>query len=173
MVDSSTAAPSPEQVLRLPAAWTGDVTPEWIDANGHMNIRHYLDIGSHATISVCEGWGIDDDYRRDRRLGVFTAEHHLTYLREMHVGTPITAHVRLLDRSSTVGHMVVMIMDRRHDRLACVFETILVHVGMDTRRGHPFHDDVAAAYDRLLADQRADHDWPAPTCGIMGIRSRP
>lgn len=163
--------PSTDEILQIEPAWKDEVHPDWIDVNGHMNIRHYVDLGGHSTDQVCRATGIDDDYRAERRMGVFTAEQHLTYLQEMQLGTPITVHVRTLERSAKVGHMVALIMDRRKDRLACIFETVLVHVNMDTRRGVEFPEDVAAAYDRLVAQDLA-LNWPAPTCGILGPRAR-
>lgn len=171
MVDVRTV-PTTDEVLQVPASWSDAVQQDWIDMNGHMNIRHYLDLGGLATDQVCRSMGIDDDYRSNRRMGVFTAEQHLTYLQEMHLGTPITVHVRLLERSSKVGHMVALVMDREKDRLACIFETVLVHVSMDTRSGMEFPDDVAAAYDRLRAQDEALYPWPAPVCGILGPRAR-
>lgn len=163
--------PSTDEILQIEPAWKDEVHPDWIDVNGHMNIRHYVDLGGHSTDQVCRAMGIDDDYRTQRRMGVFTAEQHLTYLQEMQLGTPITVHVRTLERSAKVGHMVALIMDRSKDRLACIFETVLVHVNMDTRRGVEFPEDVAAAYDRLV-EQDLTLNWPAPTCGILGPRAR-
>lgn len=171
MVDVRTV-PTTEEVLQIPAAWSDSVHQDWIDMNGHMNIRHYLDLGGMATDQVCRSMGIDDEYRAARRMGVFTAEQHLTYLQEMHLGTPITVHVRLLERSSKVGHMVALIMDRERDRLACIFETVLVHVSMDTRKGLEFPEDVATAYDQIMAREQETLSWPAPVCGILGPRAR-
>ena len=164
--------PTTDQVLQIHPSWTDEVSPDWIDANGHMNIRHYLDLGGSATDQVCQAMGINDVYRGQRRMGVFTAEQHLTYLQEMHRGTSISVHVRTLERSTKVGHMLALIMDRDKDRLACIFETVLVHIDMDTRRGVEFPEDVAAAYDRFHARDREALNWPAPVCGILGPRSR-
>jgi acyl-CoA thioester hydrolase len=170
MIDVRTS-PTTEQVLQIAPAWTDEVRPDWIDVNGHMNIRHYVDLGGHSTDQVCRSIGIDDDYRDQRRMGVFTAEQHLTYLHEMHLATPITVHVRILERSAKVGHMVALIMDRDQDRLACIFETVLVHVDMDDRRGKDFPEDVATAYDRIVTRERETLAWPAPVCGILGPRN--
>lgn len=164
--------PTTEEVLEIEPSWTDEVTKEWIDVNGHMNIRHYLDLGGNATDQICRAMGIDDDYRAQRRMGVFTAEQHLTYLREMRLGTSISAHVRTLKRGAKVGHMLALIMDRDKDQLACIFETVLVHVNMDTRRGTDFPADIAAAYDEFSRQDRKHLAWPAPVCGILGPRTQ-
>lgn len=165
-------APSPHEVLQIPSSASGTVVEDWIDRNGHMNIRHYLDIGALATDQVVREAGVDDDYRADRRMGVFTAEQHLKYLQEMRLGTPYSAHVRILDRSAKVCHLLALIMDRTQDKLACIFETILVHVDLESRSSTAFPEDVAAAYDRLQAEDRARSTWPAPVCGILGPTRR-
>lgn len=167
------STPHPDEVLQLPSLWHGTVEQDWIDANGHMNIRHYLDIGADATDQVIRGAGIDDAYRAKRRMGVFTVEQHLSYLREMQLGTPYSAHVRILDRSAKVCHLLALIMDRASDQLACIFETVLVHMDLDSRSSTAFPEDVAAAYDRLQAEDRARASWPAPVCGILGTTRRP
>ena len=38
--------PTYDDVLTLPALMEGSVTSDFIDVNGHMNIRHYLDYGA-------------------------------------------------------------------------------------------------------------------------------
>jgi len=163
------ARPTFSEILELPSSFETSVLPPFIDANGHMNIRHYVDVGGAATNSICEDVGINDGYRGSRRMGVFTAEQHLAYFSEMHLGEAISAHVRVLDRSGTAVHMMAMILDRANDRLACTFETLLVHVNMDTRRPTPLPQDVAKRLDRHLASDRAIR-WPAPVSGALGIR---
>jgi acyl-CoA thioester hydrolase len=155
--------------MRAPVWLEAAVVPEFIDANGHMNIRHYLDLGAHATMVLCEGLGIDDAYRAERRLGVFTTEHHLRYYSDMRIGEKISVHVRLLDRSAKAAHMMAFLANRSQGRLANTLELALVHVDLETRRAIAFPDDAAAGLDRHLAVE-ADLEWPAPVCGVMGIR---
>lgn len=41
--------PTTDEVLQIQPAWKDEVHPDWIDANGHMNIRHYFDLGGQST----------------------------------------------------------------------------------------------------------------------------
>jgi acyl-CoA thioester hydrolase len=165
----STALPTFDQVLALPTLLEGQVTPDFIDANGHMNIRHYLDAGALGADVICRHIGIDDAYRAGRRLGVFTAEHHIRYFSEMHEGDKYSVHTAFVERSSKAGHLLSFILDREAERLACTVDIILVGVGMDTRRPADFPGDVAAGFDTLIAEARA-LSWPLPLSGAMGIR---
>ncbi|MGW1026793.1 thioesterase family protein [Streptomyces sp. NPDC002577] len=162
--------PSFDQVMELPAWMNATATPDFIDQNGHMNIRHYLELDARSTSLLCEEVGIDDSYRANRRMGVFTAEHHLRYYSEMHEGEKLSVHTRVLARSAKAMHMMAFLLDRTHERLAHTLELVLVHVDLDTRRATPIPDDIAAGFDRHIAED-AGLDWPAPVCGVMGIRS--
>lgn len=161
--------PSYEQVLEVPALLDGTVDPDFIDVNGHMNIRHYLDYGAHSADVICRDVGIDDDYRAGRRMGVFTAEHHIRYFGEMHEGEKFSVHTRFLERSAKVGHLLACILDQANEVLACTLEIVLVHVDMDTRRPVAFPDDIAEEIDRWIAES-LQIAWPAPVSGSMGVR---
>jgi acyl-CoA thioester hydrolase len=161
--------PTFEDVLDLPTLIEDTVPPGFIDVNGHMNVRHYLDYGATGAGVVCERVGIDDEYRARRRMGVFTAEHHVRYAAEMHEGGRFSVHTRVLERSARAAHLLSFILDRDRGALSCTVEILLVHVGMDSRRPVEFPPDVAAGLDQWIAAGRAV-TWPAPVCGAMGIR---
>lgn len=168
---STTALPTYHQVMDLPVLLEGEVRPDFIDLNGHMNIRHYLDAGALGADVLCRRIGIDDDYRAQRRLGVFTAEHHIRYFAEMHLNERYTVHTAVVGRSAKAGHLLSFILHRDKEQLACTVEIILVGVGMDTRRPADFPEDVAARLDEEVASA-ARLDWALPLSGAMGIRSR-
>jgi acyl-CoA thioester hydrolase len=166
---SANALPSYDQVLELPTLLEGQVRPDFIDLNGHMNIRHYLDAGALSADYLCRQIGIDDAYRAERRLGVFTAEHHIRYFTEMHKGGKFTVHTTLVDRSARAAHLLSLILDRDAEVLSCTVEILLVGVGMDTRRPEPFAEDVAVRMDAVIREG-AGLSWRLPLSGAMGIR---
>lgn len=161
--------PSLQEIQQLPSAWNDSVQEHWIDENGHMNIRYYIDLGGYSTDKVCRDVGIDNSYRNDRRLGVFTAEQHVRYFKEMHLGTPITTHVRMVDLNDKAAHMLSLIVNAETNELACIYETLLVHVNMDTRRAQSFPADVASGFKQLL-EQHQQLSWDAPISGALGVR---
>lgn len=167
----SDSLPTVEEIMMLPAQVKRVVPAEFIDANGHMNVVHYLSLGIHAADVVVRDVGITDDYRAERRRGVFTAEHHLNYYSELHLGDEISAHTRVLGRSDKAVHMMVFIVDVTDGRLANTLELTLVHVGMDTRRPADLPEDVAAGFDRFI-EEHAALAWDAPLSGAMGIRDQ-
>jgi acyl-CoA thioester hydrolase len=102
-------------------------------------------------------------------MGVFTAEHHLHYSSELHEGEKVSVHSRVLARSDKAAHLMAFLLDRTHGRLANTLELVLVHVDLDTRRATPMPEDVAAGFDRYVAETSA-LGWAAPVCGAMGAR---
>lgn len=167
---SAAALPMYHQVLDLPVLHEREVTPDFIDLNGHMNIRHYLDAGAFSADVLCRRIGIDDAYRAQRRLGVFTAEHHIRYLAEMHEGRTFSVHTALVDRSAKATHLLSLILDRDSETLSCTVEILLVGVDMDSRRPAAFAPDVAERMDALIAESEA-LSWALPLSGAMGIRA--
>jgi len=163
------AMPSVAEVLELPADLERAVGPDLIDVNGHMNVQHYLLAGATGGEMLCRRAGLDADYRTERRLSVFTAEHHLRYLSEMREGDDFSVHVRVLDRSARATHLVTYVVDRTHERLACVVEILLVHVDLETRRPVPFADDLAAGLDAEV-ERSAALTWPTGACGAIAVR---
>lgn len=163
--------PTYAEVDELPRHLELAVPPEFIDANGHVNIGRYLELGGKALWHRCKTeLGMPADYIDRRGLSTFTAEHHLTYHAELLEGHDVSVRVRLLERSSKVLHAVALVVDETNRRLACTMEATLVHMDMTQRRPVDFPDDVAALIDVGLATD--DLSWPAPVSGSMGVKRR-
>ncbi|NYG59874.1 acyl-CoA thioester hydrolase [Nocardioides daedukensis] len=158
--------PTYEQVTQIPATRTASVGEDFLDYNGHMNIRYYLDLNSWAADDLCTLAGIDDAYRAERGLGVFTLEHHIRYAAELRLGDSIAVHPQLLARSAKTAHMICYLVDPARRLVANTLELVLAHVSLEARRIEPFPDDVASGLDKVLADQPVV-DWQPPLCGVM------
>lgn len=167
---SRAPVPSYEQVLELRCEVKDFVIPEsFEDENGHMNIRHYLDLAARAVSTTFARVGITDNYRATRRRGFFTAEHHLRYFTESHVGDRISVYFRTLERSAKVVHAMAFLVNDTTRQLSYTLELVAPHVDLTARRTIAFDRDIATAWDHELASV-AKVDWAAPVCGSMGIR---
>ena len=74
----------------------GEVLPEWIDYNGHMNLAYYTVLFDQATDLLFDVLGLGLDYRRDRKLGTFVAETHNLYERELLVGAGVRVATQII-----------------------------------------------------------------------------
>ena len=164
------SAPHPtyEQLVSLPACVEQPVPQAFEDANGHLNVRHYVGIASEGLDESLVAQGIPKMWPAQGHA-IFSAEHHLTYLAELHTGDRLSGRVRLLGRSERAAHALVYLLDESRRRLSFVMEESFLHIDMATRRTAPWPEDVAAALDkRVEEDSRLP--WEPDVSGSLRLR---
>ena len=72
------------------------IEPQWIDYNGHLNMAYYNVMMDRAIDEMWLQLGIGPAYMKERHGSTFTAECHVRYLREIHLGDPVQISVYLL-----------------------------------------------------------------------------
>ena len=80
---------------------------------------------------------------------------------------PFALVARPVDRGNRALHLATVILNTTREQIACVTESMLVHVDFSTRRPVPFPDDVAAVLDASLAEAAG---LRLPLSGALGIR---
>jgi len=105
--------PTVAQVCELPSLMEKVIPAAWLDLNGHVNVRHYLELYDAASWPMLAALGVDERLFLERRQGLFDLEHHLWYLDELHVGDTVTVHSRILDRTAKRYHGVMFIVTAR------------------------------------------------------------
>lgn len=159
--------PSVEQVTQLPFLMRQTIPPEYEDANGHMNIRHYLGLYDEAGWPFFALLGMDAAYFADQRGGVFDLEHHIHYRAEVNVGDTVAIYGRLLARTAKRLHAMWFMVNEAHDQLANTLEFVTSHADLKARRTSPWPDFFAEKLDAMIAGHDA-LGWDAPVCGVMG-----
>ncbi|MFV0462531.1 MAG: thioesterase family protein [Nostocoides sp.] len=160
--------PSIDGVRVLPLAYERVVPEHFTDANGHMNIVRYMQVHNSAAWNYLGRFGLGKDDARQGRAGIFDIEHHVRYLREIHVGDHVAVHTRLLARSDKGLHAMQFLVNMTRNELANTLEWVSLSVDMSTRRSAPFPPNVGALLDaQLLIDQALN--WPVPAAGAMGL----
>ena len=159
-----------EELAALPAYAQQPVPTPFEDANGYLNVRHYLGIGSEGLDDSLTELGIAWNWPVKEGHACLSAEHHIRYLDGLRTGDRMSVRVRLVGRSERAAHAVVYVLDDTHERVACLFEEILLHVLVDgERRTAPWPDDVAAAMDARIAEH-ADLPWEPGLSGALALR---
>lgn len=165
----STAHPTYDEVVELPALAARSVPAAFEDINGHLNIRHYVGIASEGLDESLAKVGVPQNWPTVAGHAVFTAEHHMTYLSELRTGDRISVRVRLLGRSERAAHAVVYLLDDTHRRVSYVMEEVFLHIDMDSRRTAPWPAHVAAALDAQVEDDAA-LPWQPTLSGAITLR---
>ena len=148
--------------MTIPAPYQrfeGEVLPEWIDWNGHMNLAYYVVLFDRATDLLFDELGLGLDYRRIEEKGTFVAETHIRYERELLVGEKVRVATRILgsdDKRLHLGHE--MFRSATGER-AATQELMFLHIDMRARRVSPFPPGLR---ERVAAWAAAHVKLPRP-----------
>ncbi len=163
------ALPSVAQVREIAPSLQRDLPPEFQDYNGHVNVSHHYALHMAACEADLDAMGLSIERIQREGVTLFSAEHRLMFLAEMHVGEQASGHVRWLGRSDKVAHGVIVLVNDATDRIASLCEFVELSVDLGTRRTAAFTPDVAAALDERIAAHEA-LGWSLPAAGPMGPR---
>jgi acyl-CoA thioester hydrolase len=155
------AAEEPD-AMDIPAPYDrfrGEVRPEWIDYNGHMNLAYYTVLFDHATDLLFEELGLGLDYRRATQLGTFVAETHNLYESELLVGAGVRVATQILGADAKRLHLGHEMFALAGGGRAATQELMFLHVDLVARRVAPFPDDLRA---RVAAWAAAHAALPRP-----------
>ncbi len=139
-----------EAVSRFVAEIECVVRPEWIDANGHMNLAYYVVAFDLATDALYDVLGIGQAYRDTTPYSCFTVETHTLYEREMLVGEKLRVGAQVLARDDKrLIYFHEMFHAETSARVAAQ-ELLALHIDMRVRRVTPFPEDRQAVIDAAL-----------------------
>ena len=149
-----------------------EVRAEWVDYNGHMNMAYYSLAFDNALDHAYDLLGIGEGYVAATGHSHFTLEAHVTYLREVRGGDPLSITWQLLDCDHKRLHFFEHMYHAHAGYLAATSEQISIHVDMSSRRSAPFPDHVQQAFARVLTAHRTLP--PPPQLGhVIGIPGSP
>lgn len=147
--------------MSLPAPFVSrvmEVEKDWIDYNGHMNMAYYNVLFDRGADDAFELMGLGPNYARERKLTTYTAEIHVCYVRELHLGDRVTCSFQLLDYDAKRirGYQELRHVD---GWLSATSEVLTLHVDMTGPKVVPFPDDITA---RVAALHTAHAGMPMP-----------
>ncbi|MFN8495959.1 MAG: thioesterase family protein [Caldilineaceae bacterium] len=149
--------------------YTDIVRPEWIDYNGHLNDGYYAVAFSFATDAFMDYIGIDAAYRAHTRCTIYTAEMHITYLRELKAQAPLTFTTQLLAFDAKRCHIFHQMFHGTEHYLAATCELMQLHVDQSIGKVAVFPESVM----NRLAEIYAVHQHvaiPAQVGHVMRMR---
>lgn len=135
------------------------VRPEWIDANGHMNVGFYVVAFDHATDTFAEQLGVGWPYVEHRLGMTFILEAHATFEHELKSGDPLRVATQILEYDEKRVHLFHAMYHAEAGFLAATNELLMMHVDYRTRRAAPWPAD---ALQRLEAMAAAHAALPRP-----------
>jgi acyl-CoA thioester hydrolase len=118
------------------------IEPQWIDYNGHLNMAYYNVMFDRAIDEFWIQLGIGLDYKKERNGSTFTAECHVRYLREIHLGDPVQVSILLLGADEKRLHTFEELRHAGEGWLSATSENMTIHVDMAARKTAPFPPDI-------------------------------
>lgn len=118
--------------------FAGEVLPEWIDYNGHMNLAYYVVLFDQATDLLFDELDLGLDYRRTTGKGTFVAETHTLYENELLVGARVRVATQIVGSDDKRLHLAHEMFEIGSDKRAAAQELMFVHVDLVARRVCPF-----------------------------------
>jgi acyl-CoA thioester hydrolase len=139
--------------------YQGEVLPEWIDANDHMNLAYYTVLFDYATDALFDAVGIGRHYKDSTNHGTFVAETHNLYERELLLGDRVRVATQILGVDGKRLHLAHEMFMIASGRRAATQELMYLHVDLAARRVVPFPHDIRR---RVAAAAAAHTHLPRP-----------
>jgi acyl-CoA thioester hydrolase len=147
-----TTATAADDVLVQPAPFLSSVMqiePAWIDYNGHLNMAYYNVMFDRAVDELWLKLGIGPGYLKARQGSTFTAECHVRYLREIHLGDPVQVSILLVAADQKRLHTFEELRHATEGWLSATSENMTIHIDMTARKTAPFPPDIRARIEGL------------------------
>jgi acyl-CoA thioester hydrolase len=120
------------------------IEPQWIDYNGHLNMAYYNVMFDRAIDELWLKLGIGPGYMKERNGSTFTAECHVRYLREIHLGDPVQVSILLIAADEKRLHTFEELRHATEGWLSATSENMTIHIDMAARKTAPFPPDIRA-----------------------------
>jgi carnitine 3-dehydrogenase / betainyl-CoA thioesterase len=147
---------TPSGARRVPA--------DWVDYNGHVHESRYLQAFADATDTLLGGLGLDPAV-----ASYFTAETHLSHLRQLHAGDRFEVQTQVLAADEKRLHVFHVLLREDDEDPVATAEQMLLHVDAATGRTVPVDGVVRERVERLRDEHAA---LPRPErSGRVGLRA--
>jgi acyl-CoA thioester hydrolase len=141
-----------DDLLLQPAPFLSSVMqiePQWIDYNGHLNMAYYNVMFDRAIDELWLKLGIGPGYMKERHGSTFTAECHVRYLREVHLGDPVQVSILLVAADEKRLHTFEELRHGSEGWLSATSENMTIHIDMAARKTAPFPPDIRARIEAV------------------------
>jgi acyl-CoA thioester hydrolase len=147
-----------DETLHQPAPFLSSIMqiePQWIDYNGHLNMAYYNVMFDRAIDELWLKLGIGPGYMKARHGSTFTAECHVRYLREVHLGDPVQVSILLVAADEKRLHTFEELRHATEGWLSATSENMTIHIDMNARKTAPFPPDIRARIEAVANAHRA------------------
>jgi acyl-CoA thioester hydrolase len=143
----------------------GNVSADWIDENGHMNVAFYLKCFDDAFYDVFPVWALEFNAALQFGYSHFIAQANIQYLREMILGDTFCIETQLINHDRKRMQWFMQ-MKKPDGEVAATCEFLCLVVSMELRKVAPMPEEW---FERLSALRRAHGTLPVPESVGRGV----
>jgi acyl-CoA thioester hydrolase len=160
---------SVEEIAALrPVCLRRTVPQEYLDLNGHMNMRWYVALFDDAGDTLHDELGLTREFRRVSGTGTMDLEHHTWFINEVLAGNQVCIYARMVARSAKMIHYLMFMVNESTGKVAAHFECVNALVDLTARKTTPYPAAILARIDAMLSEQ-GRLSWPPPVSGSMRV----
>ena len=130
------------------------IEPDWIDYNGHLNMAYYNVIMDRSIDELFAAMGMGPNYLKARNGSTMTAECHVRYLREVHLGDPLQVSAYVIGADDKRLHTFEELRHATEGWVSATSENMTLHIDMNVRKVAPFPSTSPSASARLPTRMR-------------------
>ena len=148
----------------------GEVLPEWIDMNGHMNVAYYVKAFDLAIDVHWAELGITQNYIENQNLSTFSVESHITYQDEMKVMEKFCIESHILAYDNKRIHLFQRMYKETSNHIVATAEWMNLHVDLKTRRVTPWPTEILINLEKRVKTHKVII-WPDEAGKKMFIKN--
>ncbi|HWU64930.1 MAG TPA: thioesterase family protein [Ensifer sp.] len=142
----------------------GEVLPEWVDVNDHMNVSFFDRVFDAAEKVLFDELGIDEGYAGRTGYGVFRVEKFIRYEKELRLAHKLEVRSSVLWTDQRRIHHFHEIVNLSVPARSAFCDALSIHVDLSKRKAAMFHLDEVR--QRLQDLHRRTMDGPRPPGAI-------
>ncbi|MGR8921850.1 MAG: acyl-CoA thioesterase [Gammaproteobacteria bacterium] len=150
---------TPGAVVPAPYLGYSKVRTGWLDANGHMNVAHYVSAFDDGSCPMFDDLGLGWDYTARGEYSVFMVSSSIDFRRELLAGDELEMTTRLMGYDRRRIHVFQELFHQQEGYLAAQAEFVFVHVSLTSRSVANIPESALA---RLAEIEAAHEALPQP-----------
>ena len=143
----------PDPMAAIPTPYLGYslVKPEWLDANGHMNVAHYVSAYDDGSCPMFDDFGLGWGYTNRGEASMFMVSSSIDFRRELMVGDALEMSTLLIGFDRRRVHIYQELFHREQRYLSAQAEFVFVHISFATRRAAVMPDRALLRLSEIRA----------------------
>jgi acyl-CoA thioester hydrolase len=157
-----------DEVTILPKTYDTEITDDYLDEYGHMNVRWYAELWGNGAGGFMTSLGMNfrEAVKDDR--GYWVLRQIIDYNAEVLSGDTIAIHGRMLGYSDKCMHNMYWMVNETQGKIASTSEVLVGYADLAARRLTPFPQERRDFFDTKIAEWDA-HGWLAQTSGAISL----